>query len=167
MYDWIEMTFLVKGLEIESNVKVLMQIKWIELNYVLFGDVFFLPLCKTLTACKMTDEICYATYCMCCLLFTALQASISSRNTKVHLVLNKSKWNAFMLYTSWHLACNLTVCWGDLWPSNDPNRRHACNCSACCNSSNDCLSMSLYTCCAKWEGLLRYYYSDWTLLGVQ
>lgn len=51
----------------------------------------------------------------------------AQKNTKGHLLPNKSQSTAFMLYTSWRLACNLPVCWGDLWPPNDPSRRHVCN----------------------------------------
>ncbi len=72
---------------------------------------------------------------ICCLSCRVLHASISSRNTEVHLLPNKSQSTAFLLYTSRHLACNLPVCRGDLRPPNDPNRRHACNCSGWRNDS--------------------------------
>lgn len=77
----------------------------------------------------------YATCLIWCLSYGLLHASISSRNTEVYLLPNKSQSTAFLLYTSQHLACNLPVCWGDLWPPNDPNRRHACNCSGWRNDS--------------------------------
>lgn len=70
-----------------------------------------------------------------CLSYTLLHASISSGSTEVHPLPNKSQSTAFLLYTSRHLACNLPVCRGDLWPPNDPNRRHTCNCSGWRNDS--------------------------------
>lgn len=70
-----------------------------------------------------------------CLSCTLLHAGISPGNTEVHPLPNKSQSTAFLLYTSRHLACNLPVCRGDLWPPNDPNRRHTCNCSGWRNDS--------------------------------
>lgn len=64
-----------------------------------------------------------------CLPYTLLHAGISSGNTEVHPLPNKPQSTAFLLYTSRLVACNLPVCRGDLWPPNDPNRRHTCNCS--------------------------------------
>lgn len=92
----------------------------------------------------------------CCLSCRALHSSISSRYSEVHLVPNKSQSTAFVLYTSRHLACNLPVCRGDLWPPNDPDRRHACNCSGMAQRLQwQSLSIFLYTYFVKWEGLWR------------
>lgn len=81
------------------------------------------------------NRMCCATCLIRCLSHRMVHASISSRNTEVHQLPNKSQSTAFLLYTSRHLACNLPVCRGDLRPPNDPNRRHACNCSGWCNDS--------------------------------
>lgn len=87
------------------------------------------------------------------LLCRVRHASISFRNTEVRRLPNKSKSTAFLVYTNRHLACNLPVCRGDQWPPNDPDRRHACNCSGWCNDKS--LSIFLYTYFVKWEGLWR------------
>lgn len=95
-----------------------------------------------------------------------VHASISSRNTEVHLLPNKSQSTAFLLYTSRHLACNLPVCRGDLWPSNDPNRRRACNCWGWRNDSNDSLFQYLFI-HTLWNerDLEEHSAFDWTLAG--
>ena len=77
----------------------------------------------------------HAEYAVCHFEYYAQVSALE--NTEVHLLPNKSQSTAFMLYTRRHLACNLPVCRGDLWPPNDPSRRHACNCSGLRNASND------------------------------
>lgn len=126
--------------------------------------------------CSKNDRIiiplwkceCCVTCWMCCFVIQSitLHASISSRNTEVHLLPNKSQSTAFLLYTSRHLACNLPVCWGDLWPPNDPNRRHACNCWGWRNDSNDSLFQYLFI-HTLWNerDLQEHSAFDWTLAG--
>lgn len=108
-------------------------------------DWVIIPLC---------NGKCCVTCWICCLSYRILYASISSRNTEVHPLPNKSQSTAFLLYTSRHLACNLPVCRGDMRPPNDPNRRHACNCSGWRNDSNDSVFQYLFIHC-KMRGTLR------------
>lgn len=104
-------------------------------------ELFFFR--RNFTVCRMTQNHSVLTVALqrllnilhACLSYTLLHAGISSGNTEVHPLPNKSQSTAFLLYTSRHLACNLPVCRGDLWPPNDPNRRHTCNCSGWRNDS--------------------------------
>lgn len=113
----------------------------------------------TLSVCSHNNCIIIPLYKCCVTLwirrlsYMVLHASISSENTEVHPVPNKSPSTAFLPYTSRHLACNLAVCWGDMRPPNDLKRRHACNCSGWRNDANDSVFQYLFIHTLKWEGV--------------
>lgn len=126
---------------------------------VFLYEYFFYCLKNNWVTIPLCSSKCCVTCWICCLLYRIKHASISSKNTEVHPLPNKSQSTAFLLYTSRHLACNLPVCRGDMRPPNDPNRRHACNCSGWRNDCNDSVFQYLFIHTLWNERDLEEYYS--------